>query len=233
MSAVGLVQRGLGVGQAQAGDSVKVLIRWFDWSHADLANCSHIELNRWSRRFWRNCRGHRIYTVSSSSYLHTLRQLASHLDWREPIGLQERLKGRSSHNGEFYVMSRDSSKGNPVSSMAESGTIADIQVSVRQITQQSLVSRWYEMCARSSQSLLSSDWTLASKMVGRGGWKARRLSLRRTPALFPFLRLCFFHRGRTKGSDTVSVNKAPAFKNSKSGLRCATEEPMFKSVCLS
>ncbi len=45
----------------------------------------------------------------------------------------------------------------PVSSMAESGTIADIQVSVRQITQQSLVSHWYEMRARSSQSLLSSD----------------------------------------------------------------------------
>ncbi len=45
----------------------------------------------------------------------------------------------------------------PVSSMPESGTIADIQVSVRQITQQSLVSRWYEMRARSSQSLLSSD----------------------------------------------------------------------------
>ncbi len=42
-------------------------------------------------------------------------------------------------------------------SMAESGTIADIQVSVRQITQQSLVSRWYEMRARSSQTLLSSD----------------------------------------------------------------------------
>ncbi len=41
--------------------------------------------------------------------------------------------------------------------MAESGTTADIQVSVRQIMQQSLVSCWYEMCARSSQSLLSSD----------------------------------------------------------------------------
>ncbi len=44
-----------------------------------------------------------------------------------------------------------------MSSMAESGTIADIQVSVRQITEQSLVSRWYEMRARSSQNLLSSD----------------------------------------------------------------------------
>ncbi len=95
----------------------------------------------------------------------------------------------------------------PASSMAESGTIADIQVSVRQITQHSLVSRWYEMRARSSQSLLSSDWTLASKMVGRGGRKARRLSLTRTPALFPLFRLRFFRRGRafqTKGSDAVS-----------------------------
>ncbi len=52
-------------------------------------------------------------------------------------------------------------------------------------------------------------------------------------SLFPFLRLRFIRRGHTKGSDTVSVNKAPAFRNSKSGLRCATEEPMFKSVCLS
>ncbi len=34
------------------------------------------------------------------------------IDWREPIGLQERLEGRSSHNGEISVMSRDSSKGN-------------------------------------------------------------------------------------------------------------------------
>ncbi len=124
----------------------------------------------------------------------------------------------------------------PMSSMAESGTIADIQVSVRQITQQSLVSRWYEMRARSSQSLLSSDWTLASKIVGRGGRKARRLSLTRTLALFPLFRrprrflVCMT---QTKGSDAVSVNNPPAFKNSKSGLRCAMEEPMFKSVSLS
>ncbi len=33
--------------------------------------------------------------------LHASRQLASHLDWHEPIGLQERLEGRSSHNGEI------------------------------------------------------------------------------------------------------------------------------------
>ncbi len=77
---------------------------------------------------------------------------------------------------------------------------------------------------------------LASKIVGRGGRKARRLSLMRTPALFPLFR----RRRRfldcttqTKGSDAVSVNNPPAFKNSKSGLRCAMEEPMFKSVSLS
>ncbi len=36
------------------------------------------------------------------------------VDWREPIGLQERLKGRSSHNGEFSVMSRSRSQGTEV-----------------------------------------------------------------------------------------------------------------------
>ncbi len=38
-------------------------------------------------------------------------------DWREPIGLQERLEGRSSHNGEFSVMSRESSRGNSASTL--------------------------------------------------------------------------------------------------------------------
>ncbi len=112
-----------------------------------------------------------------------------------------------------------------------------LSLSLRQITQQSLVSRWYEMRARSSQNLLSSDWTLASKIVGRGGRKARRLSLTRTPALFPLFRRRRRHfldcTTQTKESDAVSVNNPPAFKNSKSGLRCATEEPMFKSVSLS
>ncbi len=42
-----------------------------------------------------------LYGLSSSSYLHASRQLVSHLDWREPIGFQERLEWRSSHNGEF------------------------------------------------------------------------------------------------------------------------------------
>ncbi len=122
---------------------------------------------------------------------------------------------------------------NPLSLMAESGTFADIQVSVRQIMLQSLVSRWYEMRARSSQSLLSSDWKWASKMVGRGGRKAWRLSLTRTPALFPLFPLRFLICGRvaqTKGSSAVFVNKAPALRNSKFGFRCAT---ISKCVCLS
>ncbi len=95
---------------------------------------------------------------------------------------------------------------NPVSSMAESGTTADIHVSVRQIMQQSLVSRWYEMRTRNSQSLLSSDWTLANKMVGSGGRRGRRLSLTRTPALFPLFRRRFLgldHAAQTKGSDAL------------------------------
>ncbi len=56
----------------------------------------------------------------------------------------------------------------PVSSMAESGTIADIQVSVRQTTQQSLASCWYEMRARSSQS---ESWLL--NVSQQNGWKRR------------------------------------------------------------
>ncbi len=39
------------------------------------------------------------------------------LDWREPIGLQERLEGRSSHNGEFSVMSRSRSQGTEVTTV--------------------------------------------------------------------------------------------------------------------
>ncbi len=36
------------------------------------------------------------------------------IDWREPIGLQERLEGRSSHNGEFSVVSCSRSQGTEV-----------------------------------------------------------------------------------------------------------------------
>ncbi len=36
------------------------------------------------------------------------------IDWREPIGLQKGWKGRSSHSGEFSVMSRSRSQGTEV-----------------------------------------------------------------------------------------------------------------------
>ncbi len=56
-----------------------------------------------------------FYTVSQlvsicmrCAYFATIGQS---FDWREPIGLQERLEGRSSHNGEFSVMSRSRSQG--------------------------------------------------------------------------------------------------------------------------
>ncbi len=64
-------------------------------------------------------------------------------------------------------------------------------------------------------------------MVGRGVRRGRRLSLTRTPALFYFFLRRFLGRDRAaqkKGSVAESVNKAPAFKNSKSGLRCAMGE---------
>ncbi len=36
------------------------------------------------------------------------------IDWREPKGLQKGWKGRSSHKGEFSVMSRSRSQGTEV-----------------------------------------------------------------------------------------------------------------------
>ncbi len=58
------------------------------------------------------CRGRCIYTASRARHICMLRDNWPVIDWREPIGLQERLEGRSSHNGVISVMSRDSLKGN-------------------------------------------------------------------------------------------------------------------------
>ncbi len=57
-------------------------------------------------------RGRCIYTASRARHICMLRDNWPVIDWREPIGLQERLEGRSSHNGVISVMSRDSLKGN-------------------------------------------------------------------------------------------------------------------------
>ncbi len=56
--------------------------------------------------------------------------------------------------------------------------------------------RYQEIRTLSSQSLLSRDWTLASRIFGSSGQSVRSLNLTRTPALFPLLRLNFWHRGR-------------------------------------
>ncbi|CAI5669475.1 unnamed protein product [Oreochromis niloticus] len=73
---------------------------------------------------------------------------------------------------------------NPGSCIAESGTLSDSQVSVRQITRQSLISRWNEIRARSSHR----DCTLASNELGNGGLLVRSLSRIRTPDLLPLRR---------------------------------------------
>ncbi len=109
-STVGLVQRRLGVARPRQAT------QWRCWSSgsmgpAQILHTEAITSSRWSKRFWYNCREHRIYTVSSSSFA-CFATIGQSFDWREPIGLQERLKGRSSHNGEISVMSRDSSIGN-------------------------------------------------------------------------------------------------------------------------
>ncbi len=88
--------------------------------------------------------------------------------------------------------------------------------------EQSLISRWKEIHALSSQSLLSRDRTLASRILGSGGRSTRRLNLTRTPALFPLLRLRFRRRGQaaqTKGSAVLFVNNESVLRNLKSGLR--------------
>lgn len=75
----------------------------------------------------------------------------------------------------------------PGSSMAESSTVSDSQVSVRQITQQSHISRCYDIRARSSHSFFSRDHTLANSMLGSGGQLAHHLTLASTLAHSPLL----------------------------------------------
>ncbi len=60
------------------------------------------------------CRGHCIYTASRARHICMLRDNWPVIDWREPIGLQERLEGRSSHNGVISVMSRSRFQGTEV-----------------------------------------------------------------------------------------------------------------------
>ncbi len=60
------------------------------------------------------CRGRCIYTASRARHICMLRDNWPVIDWREPIGLQERLEGRSFHNGVISVMSRSRFQGTEV-----------------------------------------------------------------------------------------------------------------------
>ncbi len=74
---------------------------------------------------------------------------------------------------------------------AVSGTIGVSRVSVKQRMLQSLMSRWKLIMALISSILFSKDWTLASRLLGRGGLWALFLSLLRIPARLP---RCFLRR---------------------------------------
>ncbi len=74
---------------------------------------------------------------------------------------------------------------------AVSGTEGVSHVSVKQMMLQSLMSRWKLILALRSSILFFKDWTLANRMLGRGGLWALFLSLLRIPALFP---RCFLFR---------------------------------------
>ncbi len=68
---------------------------------------------------------------------------------------------------------------------AVSGTEGMSHVSDKQIMLQSLMSHWKLILALRSSILFSKDWTLASRMLGRGGLWALFLSLLRIPVRFP------------------------------------------------
>ena len=60
-------------------------------------------------------------------------------------------------------------------------------VSVKQSMLQSLMSLWKEILTLSLSTLLSIDWTLASNILGSGGWCALLLSWTRSPLRIPRL----------------------------------------------
>ncbi len=73
---------------------------------------------------------------------------------------------------------------------AVSGIEGVSHVSVKQMMLKSLMSRWKLILALRSSILFSKDWTLASRILGRGGLLVIFLSLLRIPARFPW---CFLH----------------------------------------
>ncbi len=88
------------MGQAQAGDAVVMAIRRDNRSRANTA----VGRSHEGKDSDVIVAGSAFYTASSSSVFACDRMLCDIwpvIDWREPIRLQERLKGRSSHYGEI------------------------------------------------------------------------------------------------------------------------------------
>ncbi len=102
------------MGQAQAGNSVVMAIRWvFDRSRADTAvGRHHTGIGREGKDSDVIVVGFAFILPLELVIFACFATIGQSVDCREPIGLQERLEGRSSHNGEFSVMSCESSKGN-------------------------------------------------------------------------------------------------------------------------
>ncbi len=95
---------------------------------------------------------------------------------------------------------------------AVSGTIGVSHVSVKQRILQSLMSHWKLILALRSSILFSKDWTLASRILGRGGLWALFLSLLRIPARLPrcFLRLLGLFRWSLFNSVFQSISNGHA-----------------------
>ncbi len=117
---------------------------------------------------------------------------------------------------------------------AVSGTEGVSHVSDKQMMLQSLMSRWKLILALRSSILFSKDWTLASRMLCKGGLWALFLNLLQIPALFP---RCFLFRllwplfsvfrRISRGHDGFG------FGDKVSWTRLVKRFPMSKSVLLS
>ncbi len=119
---------------------------------------------------------------------------------------------------------------------AVSGTVGVSHVSVKQRMLQSLMSRWKLILALRSSILFSKDWTLASRILGRGGLWDLFLSLLRIPARLPrcFLRRLGLLRRPLSASVLWRISNGHAGSVDKvSWSRLVQWCPMSKSVLLS
>ena len=82
---------------------------------------------------------------------------------------------------------------NPAGCLGRDSISGESHDSLKQSMLQSLMSLWKEILGLSSSTLLSKDWTLASKILRSGGWCARLLSRTRSPLQIPLL--CRQHLG--------------------------------------